>query len=101
MRVCFFILIAVSLAIPFGIAPARGTVAAQATATVKLGAASFLPTTIGAQNQSSNLRVAIETTSLVPNGAVATLEVTESSNFDGVQYTVTGGRLQEIGRAHV
>lgn len=96
MRVCFLILIAVGLTIPFGVAPARGTVAAQATATVKLGAASFSPATIGAKDQSSNLRVAIETTSLVPSNTVVTLEVTESSNFDGVQYTVTGGRVQNF-----
>lgn len=96
MRIFVFIVIAIALAIPFGIMPESKTVAAQATATVKLGAASFTPTTIGAQNQSSNLRVAIETTALVPNGTKATLEVTESSNFDGVQYTVTSGRSQEF-----
>jgi hypothetical protein len=57
------------------------------TGTVRLGNASFMPTTIGAQGQTANLNIGIET-SVDTSGASATVTVTEQSNFNGVAYTV-------------
>jgi hypothetical protein len=73
----------------------RPAIAFQA-ATVRLGGASFAPTTIGANNASSVLSVGIATSSTVPNGTTATVEVTESTNFSGVDYTVSPSRTRTV-----
>lgn len=80
---CLFLVLATTLFL--------GAANAQTSGTVRLGAASFSPTTIGAQNQTSTLSVSIETSVSVPTSATATIEVTESSNFNSVSYTVSGG----------
>ena len=68
----------------------------QASNQVRIGGAQFSHTTIGAQSQSSNLTVSIATGSSVPNGATATVDVTESTNFGSVSYTVTPSRSQTV-----
>lgn len=55
--------------------------------TVWLGGASFMPTSIGAQGQTSNLNIGVAT-SVETSGASATVTVTEDTNFNGVAYTV-------------
>lgn len=52
----------------------------QTATSVRIGSAQFSPTTIALQNSSSNLTVFIATGGSVPNGATATVEVSESSN---------------------
>jgi hypothetical protein len=68
----------------------------QASDQVRIGGAQFSPTTIGAINSSSNLTISIATGASVPNGATARVEVTESSNFGGVSYTVSPSRSQIV-----
>src|SRR5215207_7370340 len=83
-----------SKALSRGLFCVLATIALSGTAhaqTVRLGSASFSPTTIGAQGQTSVLSIGIETSISVPSNATATVEVTESSNFGGVAYTVSGG----------
>ncbi|MEK6406548.1 MAG: hypothetical protein AABN34_06255 [Acidobacteriota bacterium] len=72
------------------------TVLAAVAGTVRLGGASFSPTTTGAQNQTSTLNVNIETTLTVPNGTQAVIEVTESGNTGGVTYSVSPSRSQTV-----
>jgi len=67
---------------------------AESASTVALGGAVFSPTTIAAQNATSNLTVSIATGATVTNGATATVDVTESSNFGGVSYSVSPSRTQ-------
>jgi hypothetical protein len=64
--------------------------------TVRLGGILFSATTIGPQNQSSNLQIGIETTTEVTNTATATVEVTETANFGNVGYTISGGRTKTV-----
>ncbi len=68
----------------------------QSANQVRIGGAQFSPTTIGAQNSSSNLTVSIATGSSVPSGATATVEVSESSNFSSVSYSVSPSRVQIV-----
>jgi hypothetical protein len=63
---------------------------------VFIGGASFVPTTIGAQNQTSTFTVSVGTTTDVPNGAKVTVEALESSNFGGVVYSVSPSRSQQV-----
>ena len=56
----------------------------QSATSVRIGGASFSPTTIGAQGATSNLAVSVATGTSVPNGATATVEVSESSNANSV-----------------
>lgn len=67
------------------------TANAQTSGTVELGAASFSPTTIGAQSQTSTLNIGVATSVSVPDGATATVEVLEQANFNSVSYTVNSG----------
>lgn len=68
----------------------------QSATSVRIGGASFSPTQIGAQGVSSNLTVSIATGSSVPNGATATVEVSESSNFGSVSYSVSPSRSRTV-----
>jgi hypothetical protein len=63
---------------------------------ITLGTTEFNPTTIGPSNQVSNLNIGIQTSSGVPQGATATVEVAESSNFSNVGYSIQGGRVQTV-----
>lgn len=56
--------------------------------TIWLGGASFSPTSIGPQNQTSNLRVSVAT-SVDTTSASATVTVTEDTNINSVGYVVT------------
>lgn len=67
---------------------AEASVAKPLAGTVRLGGASFAPTTIGAQGQTANLNIGVET-SVDTSGAMATVTITEQTNFNGVQYIVT------------
>ena len=69
-------------------ATANASVAEPLDGTVRLGAASFQPTTIGAQGQTAILNIGVET-SVDTTGARATVTVTEQANFSGVNYVVT------------
>lgn len=68
----------------------------QSSNQVRIGGAQFSPTTISAQNSSSNLTISIATGSSVPSGATATVEVSESSNFSSVSYSVSPSRVQVV-----
>ena len=68
----------------------------QTGTSVRIGGASFSPTQIQAQSGSSNLTVFIETGTSVPNGATATVEVTESSNSGPVSYSVSPSRSKTV-----
>ena len=68
----------------------------QSATSVRIGGASFAPTTIGAQGTSSSLTVFIEPGTSVPNGATATVEVTESSNSGPVSYSVSPSRSRTV-----
>jgi|GEM_PF-1154662 len=82
---------------PFGSYYVSGSVAFEEVAgTVTLSDAAFIPTTIAGRNDVAELKVAVRTTTSVPKGATATVEVTESSNFNGVDYEVSPGRLQTV-----
>ncbi|HLG16646.1 MAG TPA: hypothetical protein VJH03_19415 [Blastocatellia bacterium] len=66
-------------------------------AQVFLGAGTgFLPTTIGAQSQSSSLRVAVGTTVAVAKGAKVTVQAVEGANLGDVLYTVSPARSQTV-----
>ena len=67
---------------------------ADSADTVRIGGAAFSPTTIAANNAASKLTVSIATDPLVPNGATAIVDVTESSNFSSVLYSVSPSRSQ-------
>jgi hypothetical protein len=68
----------------------------QAATSVGVGGASFSPTQIPLQNSTSNLTVFIATGASVPNGATATVEVSERSNSGPVSYTVTPSRTRTV-----
>lgn len=68
---------------------------AQTPATVSLGSASFSPSTIDSGGRST-LSVSVTTTTTVPNNTTATVEVDETTNFNGVDYAVTPGRTQMV-----
>lgn len=68
----------------------------QAATSLRIGGASFSPTTIGAQSASSTLSVSVATGTSVPNTATATVEVSESSNFGGVSYSVSPSRSRVV-----
>ena len=68
----------------------------QSANQVRIGGAQFSFATIQAQNSSSNLTVSIETGTSVPSGATATVEVSESSNFSSVSYSVSPSRVQVV-----
>ena len=68
----------------------------QSATSVQIGGASFSPTQIGAQSASSGLTVFIETGTSVPNGATATVQVTESSNSGPVSYSVSPSRSRTV-----
>jgi hypothetical protein len=73
----------------------RRSLAFQSPNSVRIGGAFFSPATIGAQNQTSILRVSISTETSVPSGASATVSVTESSNFGQVRYNVSPNNRTE------
>jgi hypothetical protein len=90
MRLMLVVLLTAMISLPAAMAtpePVR-VFAFQPATTVAIGGATFSPSTIGAQNSSSNLTVSIATDPSVPNTAMATVEVRESSNFNGVTYSV-------------
>ena len=63
--------------------------------TVSLGSAAFSPTTIDSDGRST-LSVGIVTTTNVPTTATATIEVLETANFNGVDYSVTPSRMVTV-----
>lgn len=63
---------------------------------IRMGSASFSPTTIGAENSTSTLTASIATDANVPSGATATVQVTEESNFANVSYSVSPSRVQTV-----
>jgi hypothetical protein len=71
-------------------------IAFQGANNVRIGGAQFSPTTIGAQSSSSSLNVSIATGTSVPNGATATVEVTESANYNNVSYSVSPSRTRIV-----
>ena len=73
-----------------------GVFAFQSATSVRIGGAAFSPSTLTAQPAYSKLTVSIATGSSVPDGATATVEVSESSNFDGVPYSVSPSRSQTV-----
>jgi hypothetical protein len=68
----------------------------QTPTSVRIGAASFSPTTIGAQGASANLTVSVATETSVPSGATATLSISESSNSNSVSYSVSPSRIRTV-----
>jgi hypothetical protein len=87
-RCCFFV---------FAISLPVGTPNAQTSeAIVHLGVASVSPTTIPAQNGSSTISVAISTSTAVPVNTVATIELRETGNLNGVNYFVTTSRKVNV-----
>lgn len=68
----------------------------QTATSVRVGGAAFSPTHIPAPSAYSNLTVSIGTGSSVRNGATATVEVSESSNLNGVSYSVSPSRSQTV-----
>jgi hypothetical protein len=79
------------------VAPETVKVLAFQTATsVRIGGAEFSPSTIDAQGYGSNLTVFVATGTSVPDGATATVEVSESSNYHGVTYSVFPSRTQTV-----
>jgi hypothetical protein len=98
MRLGLVVLLTAMISLPAVMAtsePVKVSVFQTATS-VRIGTASFSPSTIGAQNSASNLTVPLATGTTVPNGATATVEVTESSNLSGVTYTVSPSRSQTV-----
>jgi hypothetical protein len=76
--------------------PEFALVSSQSQSRVFLGVVSFSPTTIGAKNDSATLAVTVATTTAVPNGATATVEVLETGNEGQVAYTVAPARQQTV-----
>jgi hypothetical protein len=68
----------------------------QTATSVGIGGAEFSRTTITEQSGCASLRVSVATGTSVPNGATATVEVSESSNFDSVSYVVSPARTQTV-----
>lgn len=98
MRLGLVVLLTAMVSLPAGMAtpdPMR-VFASQSATSVRIGGASFSPTTIAAQAASSNLTVSVATGTSVPNGATATVEVSESSNLGGVSYSVSPSRSQTV-----
>lgn len=69
---------------------------AQIVETISLGGAQLSPTTVSGQNGAATLMVGVATSVLVPNNATATVELVETSNFNGVSYTVTPARRTTV-----
>jgi hypothetical protein len=68
----------------------------QSADSVGIGGAVFSHDATGAPKSSCNLTVSVATEPSVPNGATATVEVSESSNLGGVSYTVSPSRSQTV-----
>lgn len=97
MRLVFLILLIIGLtSAPAIFAPHAKSLAFQVSGQVRIGAAQFSPTTIGAQSSFSNLTVSVATETSVPNSATATISVSESANFGGVSYSVSPSRTQIV-----
>jgi hypothetical protein len=98
MRLALIALLAALISLPAVMATSEPVKASafQTATSVGIGSATFSPTTIAANNASSNLTVAVATGSSVPNVATATVEVTERGNLNGVTYTVSPSRVQTV-----
>jgi hypothetical protein len=101
MRLGLVVLLTAIISLPSAKAtpePVKGfaSQSADSASTVAIGGAAFSPGTIGAQNTSSDLTVSVATDPSVPDGATATVEVSESSNFSDVSYTVSPSRSQTV-----
>ena len=98
IKVWFALVLLLTVALSGGVVttePVR-VFAFQAATSVRIGGASFSPTTIAAQAASANLTVSVATGTSVPNGATATVEVSESSNFNDVTYGVSPSRSRTV-----
>ena len=98
MRLMLVVLLTAMISLPAVMATSEPVkvFAFQSATSVRLGTATFSPTTIAANSASSNLTVPVATGSSVPNVATATVEVTESSNPNGVTYNVAPSRVQTV-----
>ena len=97
MRLRLLLLMTLSTLTPAILTPAPfNALAFQSSSQVGIGGVQFSPTTIAAQSSSSNLTVSIATGASVPNGATATVEVRESSNFGSISYSIMPSRLQTV-----
>lgn len=79
----------------FSILIPLGTSNAQITETISLGTAAFSPTTIDSPG-TSTLSLSIVTSAQVPNGATATIDVVEVTNFNGASYSVAPARRTTV-----